>query len=185
MMKTETYKTIIQKGSISNELELEKALIIERKLRLLSDSNPEFKEVRTQLRQIIKEYERKNWSAESEISDEKIKESDQAEFLAEQERKFVQKRKEIIKEKLASFGLNQQELGSILGHNKTYMSELMNGINPFTLKDLIIIHRLFKIKLENLIPTTIPDKEKGRIKLSIQKMNKPKLKLDKTDIEFA
>ena len=184
-MKTETYKNIIQKGSISDELELEKALIIERKLRLLSASNPEFKEVRTQLRQIIKDYEKKNWSSESEISDEKIKESDNAEYLAEQERKFLLKRKEIIKEKLSSFGLNQQDLGSILGHTKTYMSELMNGINPFTLKDLIIIHRLFKIKLEYLIPTTIPQKERGRIRLSIQKMNKPKLKLDKRDIEFA
>lgn len=184
-MKTETYKKIIQKGSISDELELEKALIIERKLRLLSPSNPEFKEVRSQLRQIIKNYEKKNWNSESEISDEKIKESDNAEYIAEQERKFILKRKEIIKGKLSDYGLNQQDLGSILGHNKTYMSELMNGINPFTLKDLIIIHRIFKIKLEHLIPTTIPQKERGRIRLSIQKMNKPKLKLDKKDIEFV
>jgi antitoxin component HigA of HigAB toxin-antitoxin module len=184
-MKTETYKKIIQKGSISDELELEKALIVERKLRLLSVENPEFKEVRTKLRQIIKEYEKNNWSSDSEISDEKIIESDNAEFIAEQERMFILKRKETIKAKLSSFGLNQQDLGSILGHNKTYTSELMNGINPFALKDLIIIHRLFKIKLENLIPTTIPQKERGRIRLSIQKINKPKLKLDKRDIEFA
>lgn len=184
-MKTETYKKIISKGFISDELELEKALIIDRKLRLLSKDNAELKEVRTQLRQIIKEYEKVNWSPDSEISDEKIKESDTAEYLAEQERLFVLKRKEIIKERLSSFNLNQQDLGSLLGHNKTYMSELMNGINPFTLKDLIIIHRLFKIKLEHLIPTTIPQKERGRIKLSIQKINKPKLKFDKKDLEFA
>ncbi len=74
-MKTETYIKIIQKGAISDELELEKAFIIERKLRLLSATNPDFKEVRSQLRQIIKNYEKKNWSSESEISDEKIKES--------------------------------------------------------------------------------------------------------------
>lgn len=184
-MKTDSYKKVIQKGFISDELELEKALIIERKLRLLSADNSELKEVRTQLRQIIKDYEKKNWNSDSEISDEMIKESDNAEYIAEQERKFLLKRKEIIKEKIADFGLNQQDLGSILGHNKTYISELMNGINPFTLKDLIIIHRLFKIKLECLIPTTIPQKERGRIKLSIQKINKPKLKLNKKDIEFA
>jgi hypothetical protein len=184
-MKTETYIKIIQKGAISDELELEKAFIIERKLRLLSATNPDFKEVRSQLRQIIKNYEKKNWSSESEISDEKIKESDTAEYLAEQERKFVLKRKEIIKEKISGFGINQQDLGSILGHSKTYMSELMNGINPFTLKDLIIIHKLFKIKLEYLIPTTIPQNERGRIRLSIQNMNKPKLKLDQKDTEFV
>ncbi|PKP18077.1 MAG: transcriptional regulator [Bacteroidetes bacterium HGW-Bacteroidetes-23] len=177
-MKIETYKKIIQKGSISDELEFEKALILERKLRLLSVDNPDYKEDRLKLRQLIKDYEKNNWSSVSEITDEKIKESDNAELIAEQERIFVLKRKQIIKEKLTNLGLNQQELGSILGHNKTYMSELMNGINPFTIKDLIIIHRLFKIKLENLIPTTISHKERGRIKLSILKINKPKLKLD-------
>ena len=65
------------------------------------------------------------------------------------------------------------------------MSELMNGINPFSLKDLIIIHRIFKIKLELLIPTIIPEKERGRLKSSILKINKPKLKLTKKDLEFA
>jgi hypothetical protein len=184
-MKIETYKQIIQKGSISDELEFEKALILERKLRLLSVDNPEYKEARVKLRQIIKEYEKKNWSSESEITDEKIKESDNAEFIAEQERVFILKRKQIIKEKLTDLGLNQQDLGSILGHNKTYTSELINGINPFTLKDLIIIHRLFKIKLENLIPTTIPQKERSRIRMSILKINKPKLKLDKKDLQFS
>lgn len=184
-MNTETYKKIIQKGFISDELELEKALIIDRKLRLLSKENSELKEVRIQLRKIIKEYEKNNWSSNSEISDKKIIESDIAETIVEKERLFIYKRKEIIKNKLTHFNLNQQELGLILGHNKTYMSELINGITPFSLKDLIIIHRIFKIKLENLIPTTIPQKDSGRIKLSLQKINKPKLKLDKKDIELA
>lgn len=98
-MKTETYTKIIQKGSISDELELEKALILERKLRLLSAEKPEYREIRKKLRQIIKEYEKTNWSSESEITDEKIKESDNAEFIAEQERVFILKRKQIIKEK--------------------------------------------------------------------------------------
>lgn len=184
-MKTETYTKIIQKGSISNELEFERALIIERKLRLLSAENTEYKEARKQLRTIIKDYEKNNWSSESEISDDKIKESDIAEFIAEQEHLFVINRKEVIKEKLINYGLSQQDLGLVLGHNKTYMSELMNGINPFSLKDLIIIHRIFKIKLESLIPTIIPEKERGRLKLSIKKINKPKLKLNKKDLEFA
>ena len=185
IMKTETYTKIIRKGSISNELELEKALIIERKLRLLVSENPEYKEIRSQLRSIIKEYEKNNWNENSIISAEKIEESDSAEFIAETERQFLAKRKEIIKSKLTELGLNQQDLSLILNHSKSYMSELINGINPFAIKDLIIIHKLFKIKLEELIPTTIPQKETGRIKTSILKINKPKLKLGKNDLVFA
>ena len=184
-MKTETYTKIIRKGSISNELELEQALIIERKLRLLVSENPEYKEIRSQLRSIIKEYEKNNWNKNSIISAEKIEESDSAEFIAETERQFLAKRKEIIKSKLTELGLNQQDLSLILNHSKSYMSELINGINPFAIKDLIIIHKLFKIKLEELIPTTIPQKETGRIKTSILKINKPKLKLGKNDLVFA
>lgn len=185
IMKTETYTKIIKKGSISDELELEKVLIIERKLRLLVSENPEYKEIRSQLRLIIKEYEKNNWSSNSEISAEKIQESDTAEIMAEIERQFTSKRKEIIKAKLQELGLNQQDLGLILNHSKSYMSELINGINPFTIKDLVIIHKLFKIKFEELIPTTIPQKETGRIKKSILKINKPKLKLGKNDFVFA
>lgn len=181
-MKTQSYLKILQKGSISNELELEKALIIERKLRLLGKENPELAESRTQLRAIIKKYEESNWSADSVISNKKIQESNIAELIAEQERTFLANRKKIIKAKLTELGINQQDLGLILGHSKSYISELINGINPFNLKDLIIIHKLFNIKLEDLIPTTIPQKETEKIKSSILKINKPKLKLGKQDL---
>lgn len=181
-MKTQSYLKILQKGSISSELELEKALIIERKLRLMIKENPELSESRNQLRAIIKDYENLNWSKNSIISDEKIEESDLAEIIAENERKFLATRKEIIKLKLTELGINQQDLGIILSHSKSYISELVNGINPFNLKDLIIIHKLFNIKLESLIPTTIPQKESRRIKSSILKINKPKLKFEKEGI---
>jgi transcriptional regulator with XRE-family HTH domain len=181
-MKTQSLLKILQKGSISNELELEQALIIERKLRLLAKENPELAESRTQLRAIIKEYEKANWSSDSIISNKKIKESDATELIAEEEREFLANRKEIIKAKLTELGINQQDLGLILGHSKSYISELINGINPFTLKDLIIIHKLFGIKLEDLIPTIIPQKESEKIKSSILKINKPKLKLGKEDL---
>jgi len=181
-MKTQSYLKILQKGSISNELELEEALIIDRKLRTLAKENPELTESRTQLRTLIKEYENTNWSSESIITDKKIQESDSAEIFAEQERKFLKNRKEIIKTKLSELGINQQDLGMILGHSKSYISELVNGINPFNLKDLIIIHKLFNIKLEDLIPTIIPQKESEKIKSTILKLNKPKLKLGKKDL---
>ena len=108
-----------------------------------------------------------------------------AELVAEIERQFIAKRREIIKSKLSESGLNQQDLGLILNHSKSYISELINGINPFAIKDLIIIHKLFQIKLEELIPTSIPQKETYRINTSILKINKPKLKLAKNALFLA
>ncbi|AFM04861.1 Helix-turn-helix protein [Bernardetia litoralis DSM 6794] len=166
------YKKIIEKGFIENELELERTFILERKLRLLIPKNPNYKEDRKQLRSIIKEYEKQNWSTDSIITDKKIKESDYAEQIAEQERQFLAKRKEIIKTKLLENKLNQQDLGAILKHSKSYISELMNGINSFTKKDLIIIHKLFDIKLEDLIPTTITQKDVNRMRKTIEKLGK-------------
>jgi len=51
----------------------------------------------------------------------------------------------------------------------------MNGINSFTKKDLIIIHKLFDIKLEDLIPTTIPQKDADRMKKTILKLGRKDL----------
>jgi len=178
-------KIILKKGNISNELELERALIIERKLRLLVKENPELSEDRKVLRTIIKNYENANWSKNSNILVEQIKESDSAELIAEQERKFLDNRKEVIKKKLALLNLTQNDLATILHHNKSYMSELMNGICPFSTPDLIIIHRIFGIKLEYLIPTFISPKLTGKLKLSISKLNKPDLKLKKNNLTFA
>jgi len=179
-------KQLLKKGYISDEVELERALILDRKLRLLNDEKPDIKELRKTLRTIIKSYEKINWKDENKITDEKIKESDYAEFIAEHERIFLFTRKDTIKKRLVEQGLNQQELGMILGHNKSYISELMNGIHPFNNKDLIIIHRLFDIKLELLIPTIIPQIDRSRIKLSISKIKikneKSRLKLQKVDL---
>ena len=185
LMEAETYTKIIKKGFISNELELERALIIERKLRLLALEDLQYQQIRTDLRAIIKKYESKTWSKDSEISAEKMDESDAAELFTEVERQFVANRKQIIKSKLTDLDLNQQDLALILNHSKSYMSELINGISPFSTKDLIIIHKLFSIRLEQLIPTTIPQKETGRIKNSILKINKPKLQLQQNDLVFA
>ena len=179
-MKTLSYKKIIEKGSISSELELEQAMIMERKLRLMAKKDSEFSESRNQLRAIIMDYEDKNWSKNGIISEKKIEESDTAEFIAEKERQFFAKRKGLIKSKLTESGINQQDLGIILGHSKSYISELMNGISPFTLKDLIIVHNLFNIKLEHLIAITISPKENERIVSTFIRINKSRLKFAKT-----
>ena len=178
-------KSILKAGKLNNELDLERALILDRKLRLLVNEDSELLESRKKLRSIIKQYEKINWSKESEIDELKIKESDNAEFIAEQERIFVEKRKNTIKEKLDTLKITQQELGKILGHGKSYISELMNGVSPFSIRDLVILHRLFGIKLENLIPTIISEKDRVSIRTSLSELNKPELKLEKGDLAFV
>jgi hypothetical protein len=53
----------------------------------------------------------------------------------------------------------------------------MNGINPFTLNDLIVIHQLLNIELENLIPTILSQQVRSRLLGTISKLKNPKLKL--------
>ena len=90
-MKTQIdLKQILKKGHISDEIGLERAMILDRKLRLLVKDNPELADERKHLRAFIKEYENKHWSKDSIISDEKIQESDFAELIAEQERRFLE-----------------------------------------------------------------------------------------------
>ena len=174
---------ILNKGKIQNELELERALIAERKLRLLSKEHPEYKKIRKELRRIIKEFEAENWSNTSTISDTQLKESEIGELIAEEERLFIQNRKSLIKTKLKELNLKQQELGELLGHSsKSYISELMNGLSPFSMKDLIVIHRILKIDLTLLIPTFLSHSDRIKLKHSIEKLNNPKLKLSKGDL---
>jgi len=180
-------RNILRKGELLDELDLERALILDRKLRLLVKDHSELADDRKKLRMIIKSYEKTHWGSGSNITDQQIKESDDAEFIAEQERKFLENRKEQIKKSILRFNMTQQELGILLGHGKSYMSELMNGISPFSSKDLIILHRLFHIELKYLIPTIISQEDKGKLNESINKLNNPKLKLKlgKKDFVFA
>lgn len=177
---------LIDAGKIQNELDFERALIADRKLRVLSKENPKFKPVRKKLRDLIEQYENQNWSAETKISDKKLRESDVAELIAEKERLFIQRRKELIRKKLKNLNLTQQDFGKILGHNnKSYISELMNGVSPFSLKDMIIINRLLKIDLTDLVPTFLPQSDRVKIRTTIKKLDNPKLKLSKDDLAIA
>jgi len=177
---------ILQQGSIRNELELEQSTLAERQLKLMSKENPEAKEKRIQLIELIDDYEAKHWSNRDEISYSQIDESDKAEESVLQHLEFTENRKKLIKLKLKRLGLNQQEFGRILGHDsKSYTSELMNGIVPFSLKDLVIISKLLKINLSNLIPTQIPEEEKNKIEKTIKQLDKPKLKLDRKEFAFS
>ena len=177
---------ILQHGSIRDELELEHASLAERQLKLMSKDMPEAKVKRIQIMELIDAYEAKHWTNRDEITDSQIQESDRAEEAVQRHLEFIENRKKLIKTKLKRLGLNQQEFGKVLGHdNKSYMSELMNGIIPFSLKDLVVISKLLKINLNKLIPTQIPEDEKTKIANTIKKLGKPKLKLDKKEFAFG
>ncbi|OBQ51941.1 DNA-binding protein [Tamlana sp. s12] len=182
-MKTQLdISKLLEIGEIQNELDFEKALIADRKLRVLSKEDSKYKIIRKKLRDLIADYEAENWSSRSRISEKKLQESDVAELIAEKERLFIQKRKSLIKKKLKHLNVTQQELGLILGHkSKSYMSELMNGLSPFSIKDLIVINRLLKIDLTDLVPTFLTQSEQLKIRSSIKKLGNPKVKLSKND----
>jgi len=175
----------LTEGKITNELDYERALIADRKLRVLSKENPKLKAVRSQLRDLLGQYEGSNWK-NSHVTEKKLRESDLAELIAEKERIFIQRRKRLIKSRLKKLSLTQQQLGSLLGHSsKTYMSELMNGVSPFTLNDLVVMNRILKIKLTDLVPTTLSQPQRTRIKSSIRKIGNDKVKLSSEDFDLV
>jgi plasmid maintenance system antidote protein VapI len=169
-------------NELENEYDLQKASLLERKLRLLIKKNPDLIPIREKLRDLIKIYEDKEWSDFNNISDSKFIESGKAEEIINSEQKFIKKRKEAIRKRLKEFDMTQQDLGVILEHPKSYMSELMNGVSQFTLKDLVIIHRVLGINLNILIPTYLQSETRDKINKSIKKLNKPKLGIRKTTL---
>ncbi len=167
---------------LENEYDLQKASLLERKLRLMINENPELKPIRKKLRNLIRDYEDRIWSDFDKITDSQIEESKKAEEIINHEQRFILKRKVAIRKKLKEFDMTQQDLGVILGHPKSYMSELINGISQFTLKDLVIIHRILGINLNILISTFLQSETRDKVKESIIKLNKPKLELRKTEL---
>lgn len=174
---------LVESGMISNELDYERALIADRRLRLLAKDSQHFKNLRVKLRDLLHKYEAAEWSDVEKMDDQKLFESDKYERIAEAERLFINNRKEIIRKKLKELELTQQNLAFILGHkSKTHMSELINGIKPFTLKDLIIINRLLDIEIASLIPVFLSKEDQIKIKEAVDKLDKPKVKLRSNDL---
>lgn len=171
-------------ASLTSELDYEQASSLFLKLRVLEKQDESYKPIRNHLRSLIKDYEQNNWAGENSITDNQIKESDLAEALVQAENDFYQKRKELIKSKLKEAGLTQNDLAKILGHRKGYMSELINGFRPFSKEDLIIINRLFKIKLEDLIPTFIKQDRAYHIKKTLESLSHNRIKLTKKDFDL-
>jgi len=170
--------------SLNNELEFEKASSLFLQLRVIEKEDESYRPIRNHLRDLITDYEKNNWSGEESITDDQIKKSDLAEALVQAENEFYYKRKELIKKKLKQAGLNQNDLAKILGHRKGYMSELINGLRPFSKEDLVVINRLFKIKLEDLIPTFIKQDRASHIKTTLKSISTNKIRLTKKDFDL-
>ena len=83
-------ESIIKKSSISNELDYDRALIADRKLRLIAKEDLHYKTMRSKLRDLIEKYESAEWSDVDKIDEKKLVESDKSERIAEQERLFFE-----------------------------------------------------------------------------------------------
>ncbi len=176
---------IVEKGIITNELDYDRALIADRNLRLLGKENLHFKNLRIKLRDLIEKYETNEWSDVDKVNESKLEESEKSEYIAEQERLFLENRKQAIRRKLKQLDLTQENLGLILSHaSKTHMSELMNGIKPFTLRDLIIINKLLKIEIAELIPAFLSKEDEIKVKEAVTKLDKPKVKFTSAGLGF-
>lgn len=170
--------------SLTSELEYEKASSLFLQFRVLIKNDKSYEPIRNHLRDLIKNYEKNNWSNEDTITNNQVKESDLAEAFVEAENEFYQKRKELIKFKLKEVGLNQNDLAKILGHRKGYMSELINGLRPFSKEDLVVINRLFKIKFEDLMPAFINQERAAHIKKTLESLSNKKIRLTKRDFDL-
>ncbi len=131
---------------------------------------------------LIYQYEAENRREENSVTEQQIEDSEKAEELIKREQNFIRVRKELIRRKLKEYDLNQQELGELLGHSKSQMSELIDDVSSFSIKDLVVIHRLFQISFDDLIPTFLDNEIREQITLNIQRLNKPKLKFSKENL---
>lgn len=176
---------VLKVSRLTSELDLERASALESKLRWMIKEDPSLKPLRGHLRELIKAYECAFWLNEQSITDSRIAESDKALELVSYENQFIQKRKMLIKQALEEYGINQQDLAKILGHRKSYMSELINGVRPFSMNDLVILNRLLKITFDNLILATIQDEVVVHLKDVLTQLNKPDLKLEEPSLDLV
>lgn len=177
-MKQRDIISLVKNGKITSELELATALSASHSLRLLTKTDPSKKKLRDKLFDMIEEYEKAHWTDSEKITDYQVKQSDEADKFAEQERKFIEQRKKLILARLDKLNLTQQDLGRLLDHHKSYMSELLNGLRPFSQKDLILVHLLLKLDMELLIPIIVPVETRKRIQKEVASLDTVRLKGD-------
>lgn len=176
---------ILKIDELNTELEFERATSIQGKLRWMIKEDNSLKAVRDHLISLIEKYEKEHWSDETEISNIQISESDTAERIINAENNFIQKRKELIRNNLKENNISQKDLANILGHRPNYMSELINGVRPFSRDDIVVIHRLFGIEFNNLIPPFLKKEVTNHIKTTLGKLRNKKVSLCINDLEVV
>jgi len=65
------------------------------------------------------------------------------------------------------------------------MSELINGIRPFSKNDVVVIHRLFELDFKDLIPPFLRSEIKNHIKTTLRELKNKKVKLRIRDFEIS
>ncbi|MBO9614077.1 MAG: helix-turn-helix transcriptional regulator [Dyadobacter sp.] len=172
-------KKILDAGRIETELECEQVTLAKRYLTLQEEDQPDLGVTIEALSNMIIEFEARCWSDENLVSDAQMEESEAAEIQAEKEYAFLWKRNKLILDRLQALSLRQKDLALLLNHSKSYTSELLNGIRPFSTNDLKLIHLLFEIPLKDLI-INIPSQETlSRLETAIAKISSvnPKARL--------
>jgi hypothetical protein len=164
-------KKLLDAGRIETELDYERVMLADRYLRLQEKDQPGLRTTRDTLHELIVDFETRRWSDRTLITDAQIEESDAAEIQAEEEYAFIKQRRKLILTKLNELSLRQKDLAILLNHNKSYTSELLNGIRPFSSNDLILIHLLFKIRLEDLFITILSRETLARLNATIDKIS--------------
>lgn len=90
-----TMKDISNRREIENiqhlkdEYDLQKALLFDRKLRLMVEEDASLKPIQQKLFALIQAYEAEHWSDSNSISDHQVEEAENAESLVETERQFI------------------------------------------------------------------------------------------------
>lgn len=174
---------ILKIHELVDEIEFEQASSLYLKLRWMVHENPSLEQVRNYLGNLMELYENKHWGDPAKITQELVDESDKAEILIEKDNLFIAKRKEIIKSRLNNNKLKQSDLAKILGHRDNYMSELINGIRPFSKEDIIVMNRLLKIPFKDLISPYIKEEVVKRIKIVLSTLKNEGLKFSAQDLE--
>lgn len=64
------------------------------------------------------------------------------------------------------------------------MSELINGLAPFTLNHVIVIHELFGLPLSLLIPTYLPQPQRIRIQKTLKVLEIKSIELKEPQLEL-
>jgi hypothetical protein len=65
------------------------------------------------------------------------------------------------------------------------MSELMNGVRPFSRDNIVVIHRLFGIDFKDLIPPFLKKEVTNHLKLTLGEMKNKRVSLKINDLEVV